>query len=85
VYDYLELADVLPTWSSQPDKDLAQLCRRIAFGALVRNTDDHMRNHAFIRTGDGWRLSPAFDVNPDVLPWTEFVTSVDAHAGAGRL
>lgn len=85
VYDYLELADVLPTWSSQPDKDLAQLCRRIAFGALVRNTDDHMRNHAFIRTGDGWRLSPAFDVNPDVLPWTEFATSVDAHAGEGRL
>lgn len=84
-YDYLELADVLPVWSSQPGEDLAQLWRRVAFGVVVRNTDDHMRNHAFIRTAEGWRLSPAFDLNPDVLPWTEFVTSVDSQAGEGRL
>lgn len=84
-YDYLELADVLPEWSSAPEADLSQLWRRIAFGVLVHNTDDHMRNHAFIRTDAGWKLSPAFDVNPEVRSWMPFVTTVDGRDGEGRL
>lgn len=38
------------------------LWRRLAFNALVSNTDDHARNHALIRDTEGWRLSPAFDI-----------------------
>ena len=30
----------------------------------VSNTDDHLRNHAFILTSKGWVLSPLYDVNP---------------------
>ena len=30
----------------------------------VSNTDDHLRNHGFILTPKGWRLSPLYDVNP---------------------
>ena len=45
--------------------DLAQLYRRIAFSILVGNRDDHLRNHGFLRAPGGWRLSPAFDVNPN--------------------
>lgn len=30
----------------------------------VSNTDDHLRNHGFILTPGGWRLSPLYDVNP---------------------
>ncbi len=30
------------------------------------NRDDHLRNHGFIREPSGWRLSPAFDVNPNL-------------------
>lgn len=30
----------------------------------VSNTDDHLRNHGFILTKYGWRLSPLYDVNP---------------------
>ena len=30
----------------------------------VTNTDDHLRNHAFILTDKGWILSPLYDVNP---------------------
>ena len=30
----------------------------------VTNTDDHLRNHAFILEKDGWVLSPLYDVNP---------------------
>lgn len=33
---------------------------------LVSNTDDHLRNHGFLLTPKGWRLSPMYDVNPDI-------------------
>jgi serine/threonine-protein kinase HipA len=36
------------------------------FNILVSNTDDHLRNHGFILESDGWRLAPAYDVNPKV-------------------
>jgi len=26
--------------------------------------DDHLRNHGFLLGEDGWRLSPAYDINP---------------------
>ncbi|WP_137190664.1 type II toxin-antitoxin system HipA family toxin [Stenotrophomonas rhizophila] len=45
--------------------DLHQLFRRVAFNVLIGNRDDHLRNHGFLREPNGWRLSPAFDVNPN--------------------
>src|SRR3989344_3994784 len=34
----------------------------------VSNVDDHLRNHGFIfQPGRGWKLSPAYDMNPDPL------------------
>ena len=30
----------------------------------ITNTDDHLRNHAFLLTRNGWALSPLYDVNP---------------------
>ena len=45
-------------------EDLAQLYRRMAFNVLAGNRDDHLRNHGFLRNRDGWRLAPAFDLNP---------------------
>ncbi|MCE6949732.1 HipA domain-containing protein, partial [Cereibacter sphaeroides] len=62
---YLEILDAIVTHGSQPRKDRLELYRRIIFSVLVSNTDDHMRNHGFLRDGAaGWRLSPAFDINP---------------------
>ncbi len=41
------------------------LWRRIVFSVLISNTDDHLRNHGFLYDGtDGWRLAPAYDLNP---------------------
>ena len=40
------------------------LWRRIVFSICVTNTDDHLRNHGFILTDQGWLLSPAYDINP---------------------
>ncbi len=37
----------------------------IVFSICVSNTDDHLRNHGFLLTDHGWRLSPAYDLNPD--------------------
>jgi serine/threonine-protein kinase HipA len=69
---YLDIADALRPYGAAVAEDLAALWRRIVFNVLVSNTDDHLRNHAFIYTGmDGWRLSPAYDLNPvpiDVKP-----------------
>lgn len=45
--------------------DLEELYRRIVFSILVGNRDDHLRNHGFLRTAKGWRLAPAFDINPN--------------------
>lgn len=42
-----------------------QLFRRMVFNILIDNTDDHEKNHALLRQGDGtWLLAPAFDVLP---------------------
>lgn len=45
-------------------EDLEQLFRRLVFNILAGNRDDHLRNHGFLRRPEGWRLAPAFDMNP---------------------
>ena len=62
---YLELVDLIVSRGSEVDKDLEQLWRRIVFSICVSNTDDHLRNHGFLLTEQGLRLSPAYDVNPN--------------------
>jgi serine/threonine-protein kinase HipA len=63
---YLEIAQVLEERSSDAGVDLRELWRRIVFTILISNTDDHLRNHGFLRKSTaGWSLSPAFDLNPN--------------------
>ena len=62
---YLELAEALRRHGAAARSDLAELWRRVVFSILVSNTDDHLRNHGFLyETGEGWRLSPVYDLNP---------------------
>ncbi|HEX8209707.1 MAG TPA: HipA domain-containing protein [Longimicrobium sp.] len=64
-HSYLEIADALRAYGAAAATDLKDLWRRIVFGVLISNTDDHLRNHGFLWEGSsGWRLSPAYDVNP---------------------
>lgn len=63
-WSYPLLADQLRRWSDKPDRDCAELFRRMVFNAAVTNDDDHPRNHAALRSGRGWRLSPAYDLVP---------------------
>lgn len=62
---YLEMVEFISRYSPESTADLEQLWRRILFNVLVSNTDDHLRNHGFILTQGGWRLSPAYDMNPN--------------------
>jgi serine/threonine-protein kinase HipA len=60
---YLQLAEFILGNSAAPTANLEELWRRIVFFIAVKNTDDHLRNHGFLLTPDGWTLSPAYDVN----------------------
>ena len=61
---YLDIAAFIKSYGAQPKMDLIELWRRILFNMAVTNTDDHLRNHAFVLTDKGWILSPVYDVNP---------------------
>ena len=61
---YLDIAGFIKSQGANPKADLVELWKRIVFNMSVTNTDDHLRNHAFVYTDSGWKLSPLFDVNP---------------------
>ena len=61
---YLDIAAFIKSYGAKPKSDLMELWKRIVFNMAITNTDDHMRNHALILSGKGWRLSPLYDVNP---------------------
>ena len=72
-HSYLELVDAIRQHGADVRKDLKELWRRILFSVLVSNVDDHLRNHGFLydTIKRGWRLSPAYDLNPvpvDIKP-----------------
>jgi serine/threonine-protein kinase HipA len=74
---YVEIAaDVIEVNAERPERDLEELFRRIVFSVLVANTDDHLRNHAFLREGPSWNLSPAYDVNPNPERPRELTTAI---------
>jgi serine/threonine-protein kinase HipA len=69
---YMEFVDVLRQYGAAARDDTHALWRRIVFSVLISNTDDHLRHHGFLWAGSaGWRLSPAYDLNPvptDIKP-----------------
>jgi serine/threonine-protein kinase HipA len=69
---YMEFVDMLRQVGAAPKEDMRMLWRRIVLSILISNTDDHLRNHGFLYNHPaGWRLSPAYDLNPvpiDIKP-----------------
>jgi len=66
-HSYLEIAFAIIQHGAEPLKDLEELWRRLVFNICISNTDDHLRNHGFLLaqgSSNGWRLSPAYDLNP---------------------
>ena len=85
---YLEIADAIQRYGAASTKDLAELWRRMVFSILISNTDDHLRNHGFLYAGNqGWRLSPAYDLNPIPVQFRPRVLStlIDEQSGEASL
>jgi serine/threonine-protein kinase HipA len=87
-HSYLEIVDALRQHGAAPKADIEALWRRIVFNILISNTDDHLRNHGFLYEGsDGWRLSPAYDLNPvptDIKPRI-LTTAINEEDGTASL
>jgi len=62
---YLELVELIERYGAEPNQDIKELWKRIVLSVGVSNTDDHLRNHGFLLTRKGWKLSPAYDINPN--------------------
>ena len=65
---YIALSRHLRSHSAHPADDCQELYARMVANVLLRNTDDHARNHAMILdiSTNEWRLAPAFDVLPSL-------------------
>jgi serine/threonine-protein kinase HipA len=60
-------------------KQQAELFARMVFNIFVTNDDDHLRNHGFLWNGDGWVLSPLYDV----VPRASIASQRNLHLGLG--
>ena len=63
-FSYADLAGAIRQFGTEVRQDLHELFRRMLLNILVTNDDDHLRNHGFLFDGEGWRLSPLYDVVP---------------------
>jgi serine/threonine-protein kinase HipA len=87
-HSYLEMAYALAQNGASPEEDMKELWRRIVFTIMVSNTDDHLRNHGFIyERYKGWRLSPAYDINPTPIEIAPRIlsTSIDFYDSSASL
>jgi len=79
---YSDIADAIRMISHDAQHDPTELWKRIVFTILVGNTDDHLKNHGFLYVRDGmWRLSPAFDINPQPQRHRHMETGISPLSG----
>lgn len=75
---YVDLLQVVRKVSADPKTDSERLFRQMVFNAVIHNTDDHLKNFWMTCTREeGWRLSPAFDLVPDIGQRGEHVLFFD--------
>ena len=83
--DYATVADALTVWASNPNRELAELFRRVVLSVALHNTDDHLRNLGLIRKEGGWVLAPVFDVNINPAAARVRATSIFGEAGKNEV
>jgi len=75
---YKQLLDTVRQFSADPAKDSEAFFRQMVFNAVIGNTDDHLKNFWMTYGADeGWRLSPAFDLVPNINQRDEHVLLFD--------
>lgn len=64
---YQDVLEIVRKYSGNPQKDSERFYRHMVFNALVGNTDDHLKNFWMVFDHEQkWRLSPSFDLIPDI-------------------
>jgi serine/threonine-protein kinase HipA len=75
---YSDILNVVRKVSADPQSDSVCLFRQMVFNAVMHNTDDHLKNFWMTcSTKQGWRLSPSFDLVPDIGQRGEHVLFFD--------
>ena len=82
--DYAEVGEAMEELVTDVSGQLEALFRRVVFSVAVHNTDDHLRNHGFLRKGARWELSPLFDVNPEPTLERCRATAIYGEVGNGE-
>ncbi len=83
---YIDFARELRRLSASPAADLEELFRRLIFNLLIDNSDDHLKNHGMLYAGNGfYRLSPAFDVVPQLTNLGYQMLSIDGETQTSHL
>ena len=78
---YQDLLGVVRKYSDDPQDDAERLYRQMVFNAVVGNTDDHLKIFWMLYDREqGWRLSPAFDLIPDIGRRGEHILFFDTGA-----
>ena len=65
-FRYDDIRELIARYSADPAIDLEQLLTLMLFNSRINNTDDNERNFSLIQRGDGYRLSPAYDLVPSL-------------------
>ena len=82
---YLDLADVLRQSFLNPEQDLQELYKRLIFNVLIGNTDDHARNYSAFWDGQHLRLTPAYDLLPQLRSGQEATQAMAIGGVQGNL
>ena len=81
---YSDLADRIRQRFAEPQTTLVELFKRLVFNVLVGNTDDHARNHSAFWDGRHLRLTPAYDICPQLRTGQEATQAMDIGGTAGN-
>lgn len=68
---YPDLADLVRARLENPTETVHELFRRIVVNVAIGNIDDHARNHAAFWNGSALRLTPAYDLCPQLRSGNE--------------
>lgn len=79
IASYLDIVSFIRENSSSVNEDLEELFRRLIFNILIKNTDDHLRNFAFICIDNKLKLSPAYDLTPNIYNPTHLSLNIDEY------
>lgn len=63
-FNYDSIFKILQKFSIAIEQDANQLLRLMLFNRAINNIDDHERNFSLLNSGNGYRLSPAYDLVP---------------------